>query len=108
MGGGGAATGGGAANPLAALLGGGGAGASLSGGDGSSFNVPSRPGYQMVPMSSIQSPLGANATEKHVSILLCLPLDHILFLFTLMTQRVKQLSLLEGPNLYSDFVFVFH
>ena len=69
MGGGGAAAGG--ANPLAALLGGGGggAGASLSGGDGSAFNVQSRPGYQMVPMSSIQSPLGPNATEKHVSIL---------------------------------------
>ena len=64
MGGGGAA-GAGGANPLAALMGGG--GGSLSGGDGSSFNMPGRPGYQMVPMGSIQSPLGANATEKHVS-----------------------------------------
>ena len=30
-------------------------------------NVPSRPGYQMVPMSLVQNPLPANATEKHVS-----------------------------------------
>ena len=30
-------------------------------------NVPSRPQYQMVPMSSIQHPLPGNAGEKHVS-----------------------------------------
>ena len=29
-------------------------------------NVPSRPGYQMVPMESIQSKLPPNATEKHI------------------------------------------
>ena len=31
------------------------------------FNMPSRPGYQMVSLNAIQNPLPQQPTEKHVS-----------------------------------------
>lgn len=88
MGGGGASAGTNSNSAIANLLGANsntGSGFQLGGlGDGSGFgqgsmagipgmpytenNVPGRPGFQMVPLGSIQHPLPGNAGEKHVSI----------------------------------------
>lgn len=69
-GGGGGAAGGG----ISSILGGGGLGGGaignlggFGGGMQTDNNVPSRPGYQMVPLGAIQHPMGQNPSEKHVS-----------------------------------------